>query len=44
LRRGRDGFAQAAVLRGAAVALWSKQESQETLFIVLANTWLVGTP
>jgi hypothetical protein len=32
LTRGREGFAQAALLRGAAVALWSKHESQKTLF------------
>jgi hypothetical protein len=27
LRRGREGFAQAVVLRGAVLALWSKHES-----------------
>jgi hypothetical protein len=30
--RGRDGFMQPVVLPGAAVALWSKHESQETVF------------
>jgi hypothetical protein len=32
LRRGREGFAQATVLRGVSVALWSKHESQKTIF------------
>jgi hypothetical protein len=27
--KGRDGFVQAMVLRGATLALWSKNESQE---------------
>jgi hypothetical protein len=44
LRRGREGFAQAAGSRGAAVALCNKQESQETFFTELAIAWLVGTP
>jgi ABC-type xylose transport system substrate-binding protein len=35
--RGRDGFMEGVVLRGATVALWSKQESQETLVTKLAN-------
>jgi hypothetical protein len=42
--RGRDGSAQALVLRGATVALWSKLDSQETFFTQLANSRLVGTP
>jgi hypothetical protein len=33
----RDGSAQAIVLRGAAVALWSKHESQE----IVQPTWLM---
>jgi hypothetical protein len=41
---GREGFVQGVVLRGAAVALWSKHVSQETLFIDLANAGLVGAP
>jgi chorismate mutase len=36
---GRDAFVQAVVLRGAIMALWSKHESQETLFTKLANNW-----
>jgi hypothetical protein len=37
-------FTKATVLRGATVVLWSKHESQETLFIELGSTRLVGTP
>jgi hypothetical protein len=36
-KRGRDGVAQAVVLRGAAVVLWSKHESQDTCF----TSWLM---
>jgi hypothetical protein len=36
VQEGRDGFSQAMVLWGAVVALWSKHESQETLFTKLA--------
>jgi hypothetical protein len=32
LKRGREGFAHAVVLRGADVALCSKHESQEHFF------------
>jgi hypothetical protein len=40
----RDGFAQSMLLRGAAMALWSKNESQEALFTELANAGVVGAP
>jgi hypothetical protein len=42
--KGRDGFAQIVVLRGATSALWSKTESQETVFTLLTSARLVGTP
>jgi hypothetical protein len=42
LRRGREGFAQAVVLRGAAMALWSKHESQQTFLTELSNAGPVG--
>jgi hypothetical protein len=44
LRRGREVFAQAALSRGAAMALWIKHESQETFFKELVNAWLVEIP
>jgi hypothetical protein len=44
VEEGAGWFTHAAVLRGASVALFNKQESQETLLTELANTRLVGTP
>jgi hypothetical protein len=41
---GRDDFVHGVVLRGGAMTLWSKHESQETLYTKLANAGLVGTP
>jgi hypothetical protein len=31
--KGRDAVRQAMVLRGAAMALWSKHDSQETFLL-----------